>query len=351
MSLDLAIEPVPHSRRPADLSGVAFSTVFSDHMLTATYRDGKWGRMTIGAYGPLSLTPSISALQYGISVFEGLKAHRTPDGEVMIFRPLENARRLNRSAERLAMPTLPEQSFVHGLRELLRLDNAWVPAAGQGALYIRPCLFSTDPNLRVKPADEFLFVIFTFPFASYYSAPVEVLVAEDHVRAFPGGTGAIKAAGNYSSTLLTELAARNAGFSTVMWLDGVHRKYIEECGVMNVFFVIDDAVVTPELSGTILPGVTRDSALILLREMGLSVIERRISIDEVFDAHERGALKECFGTGTAATLSHVSRIRYAEREIMLPAAERQVIGASVRERLTAIATGQAPDAHGWLEKI
>lgn len=351
MSLDLAIEPAQHSRRPADLSTVAFSTVFSDHMLTAMYRNGKWERMTIGAYGPLSLAPNISALQYGISVFEGLKAHRTPQGDVVIFRPWENARRLNRSAERLAMPTLPEESFVHGLRELLRLDNAWVPDAGKGALYIRPCLFATDPNLRVKPADEFIFVIFTFPFASYYSAPVDVLVAEEHVRAFPGGTGSVKAAGNYSYTLVTELEARRAGFGTVMWLDGVHRKYIEECGVMNVFFVIDDTVITPSLNGTILPGVTRDSALTLLRKMGFSVVERRLSIDEVLDAYERGSLKECFGTGTAATLSHVNRIRYRDREITLPPAERQTVGAALRQRLTDVATGQMADTHGWLEKI
>lgn len=351
MSLELSIEPVRHSRRPEDPSSLPFSTVFSDHMLTATYRGGQWQSMTIRPYGPLPLPPSISALQYGISVFEGLKAHRTPAGDVAMFRPHANAQRLNRSAARLAMPTFSEESFVHGLRELLRLDNAWVPAAGRGALYIRPCLFSTDPNLRVKPADEYMFVIFTFPFSSYYSAPVDVLVAEQHVRAFPGGTGAVKAAGNYAATLVTELEARHAGFGTVLWLDGIHRKYVEECGVMNVFFMIDDIIVTPELNGTILPGVTRDSAITLLREMGHTVVERRISMDEVLQAHDRGALMECFGTGTAATLSHVNRIRYGDREITLPPAERQVVGAALRERLIAVATGQVTDTHGWLEIV
>lgn len=349
--LDLVIEPSSHSRLPEDLSSVEFSSVFSDHMLTATYSDGSWHGMAISPYGPLSLPPSISALQYGISVFEGLKAHRTANGDVAVFRPRENARRLNRSATRLAMPSFPEDAFMSGLRELVRLDSAWVPPAGQGALYVRPCLFSIDTSVRVKPANEYLFVIFTFPFGSYYSAPVDVLVAEQHVRSFPGGTGAVKAAGNYSSALVADLEARRAGFSTVMWLDGVHRKYVEECGVMNAFFVIDDVVITPSLNGSILPGITRDSALTLLREMGLCVIERLVSIDEVLSAHERGSLRECFGTGTAATLSQVHRIRYRDREIALPPVENQVIGASLRDRLIGIATGRVADSHGWLEKV
>jgi branched-chain amino acid aminotransferase len=350
-SLDLAFEPSQHSRLPADLTSAEFSSVVSDHMLIATYSAGSWQRMTIKPYGPLSLPPAISALQYGISVFEGLKAHRTPDGDIAIFRPRDNARRLNRSAARLAMPPFPEDAFVHGLRELVRLDCAWVPQAGQGALYVRPCLFSTDTCVRVKPADEYTFLIFTFPYGSYYSAPLDVLVAEEHVRAFPGGTGAVKAAGNYAPALVMDIEARRAGFHTVMWLDGVHRKYVEECGVMNVFFVIDDEIVTPALNGSILPGVTRDSALTLLREMGFSVVERLVSIDEVLSAHQRGSLRECFGTGTVANLTQVRRIRYRGHDIVLPPAEQQSVGASLRDRLIAAATGQLPDVHGWLEKV
>ena len=350
-ALDIALVPAPQSRVPEELRNVAFSSVFSDHMLTARYRDGAWQRMTIGAYGPLELPPSISALQYGVSVFEGLKAHRTPGGDVAIFRPRENARRLNRSAARLAMPEFPEEAFMRGLRELLRLDRAWVPPANQGALYIRPCLFSTDASVRVKPAEEYLFVIFTFPFGSYYSAPVDVLVAEHYARSFPGGTGAVKAAGNYASALLADLEARRAGFGAVMWLDGAHRRFIEECGVMNVFFVIDDVVVTPALNGTILPGVTRDSAITVLREMGVKVVERPVPIDEVVAAHEHGALRECFGTGTAATLTQVKRIHYRDRDFDLPPVESQEIGASLRNRLVEIATGQVADAHQWLEVI
>ncbi|MEP7247232.1 MAG: aminotransferase class IV [Gammaproteobacteria bacterium] len=209
--------------------------------------------------------------------------------------------------------------------------------------------FSTDPSVRVKPAEEYLFVVFTLPFGSYYAAPVDALVAEHHVRSFPGGTGSVKAAGNYSAALIADLEARRQGCSIVMWLDGLHHKQIEECGVMNVFFVLDDVVVTPSLNGTILPGVTRDSAITVLREMGFTVEERSLSIDEVVSAHERGTLRECFGTGTAATLTHVRRIRYRNRDFELPAVETQGIGTSVRKRLIEIATGQIAEHREWLE--
>ena len=350
---DLRIELVRESRRPDanELGNIAFSSIFSDHMLTATYVDGAWREALIRGYGPLSLPPNISALQYGISVFEGLKAHRMPSGEVAIFRPRQNALRLNRSAARLAMPHVPEEFFMQGLRTLVQLDREWVPPLNQGALYIRPCLFSIDPSVRVKPSEHCLFVIFTFPFGTYYSAPVDVMVTERYVRAFLGGTGEVKSAGNYAPALLAELEAREAGFHTVLWLNGVNRTDIEECGVMNIFFVIDQTIVTPALEGTILPGVTRDCALTLLRDMGVSVMERPVSIEEIISAHDRGSLRECFGTGTAATLSHVRRIRYRDRDLNLPPIEERVIGPPLRERLIAIATGQAADPHGWLEVV
>ena len=354
--LEIRIELARASRlRCVDLANRPFSSVFSDHMLVAEYRDGSWGQVGIRPYGPLSLAPSVSALQYAVSVFEGMKAHRLPSGEVALFRPWENARRLNRPARRLAMPEVPESLFLQGLRRLVRLDQEWVPAADAGALYVRPCYFSVDESVRPKPADRFLFVIFTFPFGAYFAAPVDALVIERYVRAFPGGTGDVKPAGNYAPALLVEQEARDAGFGTVLWLDARERRYVEECGVMNVFFVIDDGggprVVTPELSGTILPGVTRDSVLTLLREMGMTVEERKLAIDEVLVAHERGALRECFGTGTAATLSHVRRIRYRDKDYDLPSVETRAIGPAVRERLVAIATGRAPDTHGWLERV
>lgn len=346
------VEQVRESRRASlDLANTPFSSVISDHMLVAEYRDGRWQEAVIRGYGQLPLAPSISALQYGISVFEGLKAHTRPGGDVAIFRPQENARRLNRSAARLAMPPVPEELFLGGLRQLVGLDRGWVPPHGQGALYIRPCLFSIDESVRVKPAERCLFLIFTFPFGAYYAAPVDVLVTERYVRAFPGGTGDVKPGGNYAPTLVADQEAHDAGFQTVLWLDGRERKYVEECGVMNVFFVVGDRVVTPSLTGTILPGITRDSVITLLRNMGLEVEERRITIDEIVAASDRGELRECFGSGTAATVSHVRRIRYRDRDLDLPPVEGRKVGPAVRERLVAMATGAAPDPHGWLDVV
>jgi branched-chain amino acid aminotransferase len=347
----LTIERAPASRAAvvAEAPQIAFSSVFSDHMLVARFSGGHWHDAVIREYGALSLPPNISSLQYGLSVFEGLKAHRTINGGVALFRPEANAARLNRSATRLAMPTVPEELFRHGLRELVKLDRDWVPPHDRGALYVRPCLFSTDPSVRVKPPDQCLFVIFTFPFTHYYTGSVDLLVSEHYVRAFPGGTGDVKPAGNYAPTLVAERAARDAGMHSVLWLDGAERSYIEECGVMNVFFVIGDTVVTPPLGGTILPGVTRDSALTVLRDLGLHVVERPIALKEIFAAHDAGSLSECFGTGTAATVSHVRRIRHRDRDIDLPPASESSIGARLRRQLVAIATGQLPDKHGWLD--
>ena len=352
-SLALTIQRTPASRAAsgANAEQIAFSSIFSDHMLVASFRAGGWQEAAIREYGALPLPPNISALQYGLSVFEGLKAHRTTDGKVALFRPAANVARLNRSAARLAMPEVPEQLFLHGLRELVKLDRDWVPPADRGALYIRPCLFSVDPSVRVKPPEECLFVIFTFPFTHYYRGAVDLLVSEQYVRAFPGGTGDIKPAGNYAPTLVAEREAQQAGLHSVLWLDGVERTYVEECGVMNTFFVLSDTVVTPPLGGTILPGVTRDSALTVLRDLGLRVVERRIALQEILGAHEDGSLRECFGTGTAATVSPVRRIRYRNRDIDLPSASDGSIGATLRDRLIAIATGRSPDTHGWLERL
>lgn len=351
-SIELEITRVKESRLgTVDFGNLPFGTIFSDHMLAVEYRAGGWGQPTIRPYGPLSLSPSISALHYGLSLFEGLKAHRSPTGEILLFRPWENARRLNRSAARLAMPEVPESLFLDGLRELIRLDRQWVPPAEQGSLYLRPCYFSTEESLRVRPADQYLFLILTCPVGPYFTAPVDVLVTTRYARAFPGGTGDIKPCGNYAPALLAEREAQAQGFNTVLWLDAREHRYVEECGVMNVFFVIDDRVVTPDLSGTILPGVTRDSVITTLRDMGLVVEERRIAIDEVMESHRAGRLRECFGTGTAATVSHVRRIRYLDEEITLPEVEERTVGPAVRSRLLDVVTGRGGDSHGWVETL
>jgi branched-chain amino acid aminotransferase len=282
IKINRSTQPRPHT---VDLANVAFSSVFSDHMFTAEFHDGQWNDGEIRPYGPISVAPSISALHYGVSVFEGMKAHKSDAGRPLLFRARENARRLGRSAARLAMPAVPESLFLDGLRELVRLDQAWIPNADAGAMYIRPILFSVDPSIRVKPAESCRFMILTFPFGAYFSAPVDVVVSERYVRAFPGGTGDTKPAGNYAPALRADQEAREMGFQAVLWLDAMERRYVEEGGVMNLFFVFKDHVVTPPLGGTILPGVTRDSVITLLRDMGLHVKEDRISIDEVFKTY------------------------------------------------------------------
>lgn len=348
----IRVDRVARSRvQEVDFANVPFSSVFSDHMFTAEFCDGCWSEGQIRPYGPISVFPSISALHYGISVFEGMKAHKSPDGRPLLFRPEENARRLQRSATRMVIPVVPESMFLDAVRELIRLDQAWIPPADMGAMYIRPILFSLDPSIRVKPADSCMFVILTFPFGAYFAAPVDVMVSERYVRAFRGGTGDTKPAGNYGAALLADQEARDAGFDAVLWLDGQERRYVEESGVMNVFFVFQDKVVTPSLSGTILPGVSRDSAITLLRDMGYHVEEDRISIEEVFNGYEQGHLLECFGTGTAAIVSHVRRIRYRDRTLELPPVEQRKVGPAVREKLLAIMGGRQPDPHGWVEEI
>jgi branched-chain amino acid aminotransferase len=334
-----------------DFCNLPFGSVFSDHMVYAEYRNGSWQEPTIRPYGALALAPSISALQYGVSVFEGLKAHRSSTDDALLFRPWENARRLNRSARRLAMPEVPEALFLDSLSELVRQDRAWLPPSRSGALYVRPCYFSVENSIRVKPAENYAFIIFTCPVGDYFSAPLDLLATEKYVRAFPGGTGDVKPAGNYASALIADLEAREAGFNSVLWLDGLERRYIEECGVMNIFFVVGGTVITPSLSGTILPGVTRDSVVTLLRDMRVEVVERRISIEEVLEAHSDGTLVECFGTGTAATVAHVRKMRFGDIEINLPPIEGRQIGSRVRDRLAGIMTGAEPDIHGWIQRI
>jgi branched-chain amino acid aminotransferase len=347
----IPVERAAASRRAAFDPSAPFGAAMSDHMLVARYEGGAWRDAAVRPYGPLELAPSISALQYGVSVFEGLKAQRGPRGEVLLFRARENARRMRRSAERLAIPPVPEELFLDGLHALLEADEPWVPDAGAGALYVRPCLFSVDPSVRVRPAERFLFVVFTFPFGAYYDAPVDALVAERYVRAFRGGTGDVKPAGNYAPAMLADRAAQAEGCHTTLWLDGIERRFVEECGVMNVFFVVGDAVVTPALGGTILPGITRDSVVTLLRDGGARVEERPIAIDELVAAHERGELREAFGTGTAATVTHLGRIRHRGRDLVLPPVASRRVGPSVREALCAIAAGGAADPHGWVTVV
>jgi len=346
------VDRAPHSRvREVDLANVTFSSVFSDHMFVAQFRNGSWGDGVIRPFGPLLLSPSISALHYGVCVFDGMKAYKSPSGQPLLFRPADTARRLQRSAARLAMQPVPTEMFLHALRELVSLDREWIPPGDQGALYIRPLLFSDDSSIRVKPADQFQFIILTFPFSAYYAGALDLMVSQRYVRACPGGTGDVKAAGNYAASLLADLEANAMGFNSTLWVDALERRFVEECGVMNVFFVIGDEVITPPLGGTILGGMTRDSVMTLLRDGGYRVKEERVSVEQLIAAHAQGRLRECFGTGTAATVSHVRRIRYKDQIVEMPPVDQREVGPPVRHKLLGIMTGRDPDPHGWVETV
>ncbi len=325
-----------------------FGVTFSDHMFVADWEVGSWKPAQIVPFGPLSFSPALTPFHYGQAIFEGFKAHRTANGGVALFRPRENFARLNCSAARLAMPEIPESLFLEGVTQLVSLDRDWVPRREGGALYVRPVYFGVDDTLLVRPANRFRFIIMTCPVGPYFAQPIRLLAEERFVRAFPGGTGDSKAAGNYAGGLLAARLAQEKGFHNVLWLDGVERRYIEESGVMNVFFVLDGKAITPPLGGTILAGVTRDSSLTLLGDLGIPVEERQISIDELLSAHAAGKLTEAFGAGTAAIVAPIACIRYRDRDLQFPAVSDSSVATRLRSRLVAIQTGRELDKHNWL---
>lgn len=329
----------------------AFGAVFSDHVLVADYIDGQWGEPAIVPYGPLPLPPGPSVAHYGQGIFEGFKAFPRGGDGAALFRPQANHTRMNRTCQRMAMPEVPASIFVDGTAALVRVDRQWIPSRPGSALYIRPVMFATGEPLGVRPSDRYRFLIETCPSGPYFSGSVDLIAEDTYVRAFPGGTGAAKCAGNYAGSLVASRDAQAKGYHNVLWLDGVERRYVEEAGLMNVMFVIDDRVVTPPLSGTILPGITRDSILVLLREMGVPVEERRIAIDEVFEAHAAGRLQAAAGVGTAATIAPIGRLRHKDEEITVPAVTPGSPLARVGDGLDAIRTGAVPDRHGWMLEV
>lgn len=334
-----------------DFNNVPFGRVFSDHMLVAQFEDGAWKEPEIVPYGPLPFYPSLMALNYGQSIFEGMKAFRGIEGDVRMFRPRANFERMNKSAARMSMQQIPEHVFLDGLRALLELDKGWVPSEEQGSLYIRPLYFASDQFIGVHSSENYTFTIFTCPVGAYYSRPVNLIVNKDFVRAAPGGTGAAKAAGNYAGAMLPDKIAKSQGYDNVLWLDAKELTYVEECGTMNVFFIIDGTVITPNLSGTILPGINRASAIKLLKDNGYKVEERPISIHEIEAAYMDGKLEDCFGAGTAATISHVAKIGYAGRDMILPPVEDRTISNWIKETMHDIKTGAKSDPYGWIERV
>jgi branched-chain amino acid aminotransferase len=350
--MTISLERVKKSRvSEVAFSNLPFGTVFSDHMLVADYSSGQWAAPRIVPYGPMSIAPAASALHYGQSIFEGFKAFRQQDGGIAIFRIADNMIRMQRSAQRLAMPEFDASAFLDGIVELVRQDRDWVPKTEGSSLYIRPVYFATEETLLVRPAATYRFAVMTCPVGPYFSEPLRLIAEENYVRAFPGGTGATKAAGNYAGSLLAARDAQEKGFHSVLWLDGLTRTFVEESGLMNIFFVIDGVAVTPPLGGTILPGVTRDSVITLLREIDIAVAERPIAMEELLAAHKNGQLTEAFAAGTAATIASVSTIRYRDSDLHFTVPPATSVAAQVRTRLESLRTGQASDTHHWLLRV
>ena len=340
------------TRKPLpDPDTLVFGKTFTDHMFLMNYDAGQgWHDPRIVPYGPLSLEPSCMVFHYAQELFEGMKAYRTPEGKVQLFRPMENALRFNSSCERMCVPAIDPDFFVDAVKALVKVDQAWVPNKKGASLYIRPFVFATDPSLGVHASHSYLFVIILCPVGSYYAEginPVKIYVEDADVRAVRGGTGYTKCGGNYAASLRAGERAEEKGYSQVLWLDGVERKYIEEVGAMNVLFKIDGKVVTPALTGSVRPGITRKSCLELLRDWGVSVEERLISAQELFDAAESGKLEEAWGSGTAAVVSPIGELAMGDKVVTVNGGQIGRLTQRLYDTLTGIQWGTEPDPYGW----
>ena len=350
--------PLSDAERAARMVNPAFGRIFTDHMVVIPYRDGKWQQGELKAYGPLMLDPSASSLHYGQAIFEGYKAFAQPDGSIKTFRPEQNAERFNRSAARLAMPAIPVDLFLEAGDALISIDRNWVPGETGESLYMRPLMIATDPYLGVRPSEEYLFVLFASPAGAYFPQgvkPVTVWISEDFVRAAPGGTGEAKCAGNYAASLMAQSQAQEKGCDQVVWLDAVHREFIEEMGGMNLFFVYKDGekitVVTPELTGTLLPGITRRSLLEMAKDLGYATEERKLSVQQWRDDIASGRMTEVFACGTAAVITPVGVAKANGFEMTINNNENGAVTLALREALLGLQHGTAPDTHGWMHTV
>ena len=359
IEIQLSTHPASPERRAELMTNPGFGRVFTDHMVVVPYTEGKgWGPGVLKAYGPIELDPAASVLHYGQAIFEGFKAFKQQDGSIACFRPDANARRFNTSARRLAMPDLPEELFLAAAKALITQEQAWVPGAVGESLYMRPLMIATEAALGVKPSSEYLFLLLASPSGAYFPAgvkPVTVWISEDYVRAAPGGTGFAKCAGNYAASLVAQHQAKGEGCDQVVWLDAIHREYIEEMGGMNLFFVYQEngetVVVTPELTGSLLPGITRDSLLQLAREQGFRAEERRISVSEWRSAIAEGRMTEAFACGTAAVITPVGEVKSVRGGWTIHGGQTGPVAAKLRQVLLDIQHGSTPDTHGWMQKI
>lgn len=347
--------PTSPQRVDEILAAPGFGKYMTDHMVSIDYAEGAWSHPQVRPYESLVLDPATTVFHYGQAIFEGLKAYRQPDGSIATFRPYNNAARFRASARRLAMPELPDELFVESLRRLVGVDERWVPASGgEESLYLRPFMISTEVALGVHPADEYRYLVLASPAGAYFSGgikPVSVWLCTEYVRAAPGGTGEAKFAGNYAASLLAQEQAAAKGCDQVVWLDAIEQRYVEEMGGMNLFFVFGDHVVTPELSGSLLAGVTRDSLLTLAEDLGYTIEERRVSTEEWVKEAASGELTEVFACGTAAVITPVGTVAHAGGSFTIADGEAGAVTTRLRKALTDLQTGVAPDPHGWLATL
>ncbi|GAA0495332.1 branched-chain amino acid aminotransferase [Streptomyces sp. NPDC046215] len=347
--------PLSDAEREQILASPGFGRHFTDHMVTIKWTEGLgWHEAQLVPYAPLSIDPANMTLHYAQTIFEGAKAYRQPDGSVAIFRPDENAKRFQASARRLAMPELPVETFIAACDALVKQDKAWVPGSGEASLYLRPFMFATEVGLGVRPANEYLFVIIASPAGAYFPGgvkPVSVWLCEEYVRAAPGGTGAAKAGGNYAASLVAQAQAAEKGCDQVVWLDAYERRWIEEMGGMNLYFVYGNRIMTPELTGSLLPGITRASLMRIAEDLGYEVSEGRISVDDWRDSAADGTLTEVFACGTAAVITPVGSVKSARGDWAVGDGRPGEVTMKLRKALLDIQTGAAEDTHGWMHPL
>lgn len=350
-TLAIKITKTDNSRiNEVDFDNIPFGKVFSDHMFTMDFKDGEWSNPEILPFGKMSFSPAISSIHYGQSIFEGMKAYRK-NGKVFTFRAKDNFDRLNKSANRMCMPNIPTELVMNGLKELLRVDSNWIPENETNSLYIRPFMFATDEYVGIRPSETYKFIIFCCPVGKYYTEPLNVKIETHFTRAANGGVGEAKAAGNYASSLYPAKLAKEEGYHQLLWTDSKEHKYIEESGTMNVMFVINNTLVTPPLTGTILPGITRSSVLTIAKDWGYNVEERQLTVDEVIESAKNGTLTEAFGAGTAATIAQIKTIGHNGVDYNLPAIEGRELSNKVLTFLNNIKRGEETDKWGWIDVV
>jgi len=334
-----------------DFDNLPFGRVFTDHMFMMEYKDGKWEQPRIEPFRDLNLHPATSAIHYGQSIFEGMKAYKNKGGDVMLFRPEQNAQRMNKSADRMCMPNVPEDLFINSIKELVALDKNWIPEGDDSSLYIRPFMFATDDYIGIKPSDNYVFCVFCCPVGAYYGEPIKVKIETTYTRAADGGVGEAKAAGNYAASLYPAKLAKEQGYHQLIWTDAKEHKYIEEAGTMNVIFEIDGKLVTPKTEGTILPGITRKSVLEVAKSWGITVEERPVLVTELRKACDTGMLSDAFGAGTAATIAQIATIGFEDENFELPAPKSRGFSNKVYDYLNDLKRGNVEDPYGWIVKV